>query len=213
MKELIVILLLILIIFYQESCREYFTTEKIKSKIDGRFYKVLNYDDKSNAADIVAELNNFTLQLIKKLKKEYLEQDNITREGIKGREIAERLFSRYNPRSLQENEPVRMDRTSYVKNKGDVIGLCLRERKNKSFHDMDTLKFVMLHELAHIVTPELEHTPLYWTNFKFLLEFSEKHGLYKSPRYDLNNENYCGVLVNYNPIYDDKLASYFAAGL
>jgi hypothetical protein len=74
---------------------------------------------------------------------------------------------------------------------------------------MDLLQFVFLHELAHIVTKEMNHVSNFWVNFKFLLEFCEKYGLYRVKNYQKENVNYCGMEVTYTPTADKELYSYF----
>lgn len=221
-KNIIIILLIILIVYNNDKCNEFFTVIKTKSK-DGKSYKVLTkYSDQDKAADIISEINIFTEKLIKTLKHEYidskLEKDsnlekNLTNKKlyIKGKELTQALINKYNSESLQENEPETPDKVSYTKNKGEVIALCLREKNTNSnnFHKLDVLKFVLIHELAHIITPELNHSMLFWVNFKFLLDFCEKHNLYIAPDYKNNPFNYCGMNIVYNPSLDEKIVSYF----
>lgn len=186
---------------------------------DGNYYKVvIDYEDQVQAAALIAEINTFTVQLIKKLKQTYRQRDFMpkTAEEIKGFEVASILSKKYRSESLSENKPKSAYDTSYTQNKGEIISLCLREKqsgKNK-FHSIEILKFVMLHELAHIVTPELNHSPLFWNNFRFLLEFCKRHGLYDAPNFTKKNEVYCGLNIEYNPMYDNlNTKSYFSKTL
>lgn len=213
----VLIILIIIIIFYSSfSGSEYFTMSRIKSTIDYNEYSVVDsYADKQEAANLIAQINVFTIMLIKQLNDVYSikNESNITnkKELEKGQDIAQTLVMRFNSKSLQENEPENKNKTSYVTNKGDTISLCLREKlsgENK-FHNIEDLKFVTIHELSHIITPELSHTPLFWTNFKFMLMFCAKYKIYDTPNYDVNNVNYCGLTVSYNPINDKTLDSYF----
>lgn len=211
----IVILFLIILIFYdiiKDRCYSFFNTSLVKS-VDGNSYPVVStYADQQEAADLIAGINSFTVEVIKKLKTTYLTKSPTTPDQIKGFEMASILENRYSPASLMENQPTTAKDTSYTQNKGEVISLCLREKQSgqNKFHSIDVLKFVMLHELAHIVTPEIDHSDWYWTNFRFLLEFCNIHGLYTSPNYGVHNVPYCGMTIRYNPIYDDmRTISYF----
>jgi predicted metal-dependent hydrolase len=209
-----IVLLIVLLFLSNNKITEFFTTSHIKSTIDSKEYLVVNiYQDKEKAADLIAQINIFTVKLITTLKEKYLTTENKNNtEYIKGREIATILLDRFKSESLRENEPETPDKTSFTTNKGEVISLCLREKvtgKN-AFHDISILQFVLLHELGHIITPELNHSALFWTNFKFLLEFSNKYNLYKAPDYEKDNVNYCGLNVSYNPIKDASLTSFFS---
>lgn len=199
-----------------QSGNEFFNTEYIKSGIDGNQYKVVSlYDDKQTASDLIAKINIFSLELIKNLKTYENMSENSTNaaEVKKGKEIWKLLNDKFNPKALSENEPNDENQTSYTTNKGEKIALCLREKqsgKNK-LHDLNTLKFVVLHELAHIITPEYKHSDNFWINFRFLIEYSEKKALFKSYDYSINNIQYCGLDVRHNPAFADtkKTKSYF----
>lgn len=226
----IIITILIIIILFdcKKSCYEFFTLKYIKSDIDGIKYPVVaSYVDNKEAASRIGEMNIFALKLIKKLKDVYLDKalsevlsKDLSNESkvaelpevIKGREIANTLIKKFNSKSLQENEPDSVNKTSYTTNKGEVISLCLREKKSgkNKFHNKEILQFVLIHELSHIITPEINHSVLFWINFKFLLEFCNKYDLYTAPDYEAFNENYCGLDISYNPTTDHSLISYFA---
>jgi hypothetical protein len=223
MNGFLVVLIIILLyyIYVGVLFNEYILTDKVKSDYDDNYYNVVKkYQDHENAADKIAKINKFAVSLIKKLQQVYLntefaqngaELTNQTEELKKGRIITELLIDRYNSESLFENEPTSPDKTSYVKNKGKIISLCLREKgsgKNK-FHNLNLILFVFIHELAHIVSVSYSHDTEFWTNFKFLLEFCEKHNLYKSQNYASFNVVYCGLVVEYNPVFDNNIKSYF----
>jgi len=211
----IICTILVLYLLYKPQVHDYFTTIRVKSDSDFNEYPVVSlYNDTQKAANIMGDVNLFTVDLIKKMQAKYFNNatKNIeTIEYLKGREITAVLIARFASNSLKENEPVSPDATSYTINKGDVIGICLREKQTgqNNFHDIDDIKFVLLHELAHVVTPEYSHTPLFWTNFRFLLEFCKSHGLYHTPNYAARNIQYCGTTITYNPMDDDNLISYF----
>ena len=44
---------------------------------------------------------------------------------------------------------------------------------------METLTFVAIHELSHVMSIDIGHGDEFWTNFKFLLENAEDAGIYK----------------------------------
>lgn len=89
--------------------------------------------------------------------------------------------------------------TSYSINKGEELVFCIRDKINNSIHDINTLMFVAIHELAHIITNELQHTDKFWKNMKSLLHRAEELGLYKYVDYNMNPVEYCGMTINSSP--------------
>ena len=51
--------------------------------------------------------------------------------------------------------------TSYTINKGEKIVICLRSKFLNEIHDINTIMYVVIHELAHVACPEFGHTPLF----------------------------------------------------
>lgn len=90
--------------------------------------------------------------------------------------------------------------TSYSINKGDELVFCIRDKLNNSIHDINTLMFVAIHELAHIVTDELQHTQKFWNNMKSLLQTAENLNLYTYVDYSQNPIEYCGMTINSTPL-------------
>ena len=86
--------------------------------------------------------------------------------------------------------------TSYTINKGEKIVFCLRSKVIDNIHDMNTLMYVVIHEMGHIGCPEYGHTPLFKKIFKFLLEQSIVINIYKPIDYRFNPQNYCGMTIN-----------------
>jgi len=177
---------------------------------DGNMYKVHNYDDAIDAANALSIINTTMINLITYLKHKYIgvgytkKIANKTPTDIYDAVI--KILQRYNPDNLIENSPKDKEDTSYTLNKGSTIAFCLREKgKNNTLHDINTLIFVAIHELAHIAIDDNEHPPKFWKMFKFLLLEAENGNIYKSQNYKKNPVKYCGMEVNYNPIFDNTL--------
>lgn len=215
----ILIIIIVILVFYQlfgQKCYEFFTLTRIKSNVDNNSYQVVaKYSDTETASNLIADMNIFTIRLIKKLKETYIDTSDSnfmnTKEFKKGYEITNILLKKFNSNAFQENEPDSPETTSYTTNKGEIISMCLREKQSgeNKFHDITVLQFVLLHELAHVVTKEMDHILNFWVNFRFLLEFCHKHYLYKSKDYHNETINYCGMTISYNPMGDKSLTSYF----
>lgn len=93
--------------------------------------------------------------------------------------------------------------SSYTVNKGELISVCVRYKPAKeNFHNDNTLWFVLMHELAHVMSISEGHGPEFVKNFKFLLKESESMGIYQPVDYSNNNNIvYCGVKVTNNPFF------------
>ena len=165
----------------------------VHSKIDSRNYLVRNVKDKQEAADRLAKLNNKLLMLIDKLKKNIDNYDNEYKDAIN------RLKFKYNPNTISESLQ-NSEFTSYSVNKGEKIVFCLRSKKTQKFEDFNILMFVALHELAHLMTKSIGHTPEFWKNFKFLLKKAIKINIYKKQNYTNNPKQYCGISILDSPL-------------
>lgn len=215
----VVLIIILFVLLFGKKCHELFTMTNVISNIDNNGYKVAaKYEDKQQAADLIADMNLFALKLIERLKYVYIDtptpEFKQTEEYQRGYMITYALLNRFNPKAVMENDAVSADITSYTTNKGETINMCLREKKSgqNKLHDLGTLQFVFIHEMAHIATKEIDHVVDFWVNFKFLLEFCERQGLYKTKNYQKENFNYCGMEITYSPIEDQALPSYFKPG-
>ena len=96
--------------------------------------------------------------------------------------------------------------TSYSINKGEKLVFCLRSKDGTDkLTDLNTITFVALHELTHILTKSIGHTPEFWSNFKFILKIAVKLGIYKKVDYSINPKKYCGMTVTDTPLTDENI--------
>lgn len=86
--------------------------------------------------------------------------------------------------------PLYEGNSSYTENKSSIT-LCLRDQKTASPYDSNTLMYVALHELAHVISKTYGHGDEFKKNFAALLDRAEKLGFYDS-KIPLPS-NYCGV--------------------
>lgn len=156
------------------------------SKNDLKEYFVRDMGDSQEAAEKLSSINNKLQKLIETMDKD-------DREGVL------RLKTRYNPNALSETEQG-SKYTSYSLNKGEKIALCIREKENPNvFIDENTIIFVAIHELAHIMTESVGHKKEFWDNMAFLLKEAEKINIYKPIDYSKNNVDYCGMEITTTP--------------
>jgi hypothetical protein len=190
MKELTALLLGIIGIFvYMNFIRKSLYLDKIESSINGNKYYVRNLPDKEEAANKLAEIGDSLKTLINSLN----EKDSEKGEYIK------QLKESFNPEYITENIPGSIY-VAYSVNKGEELSICIREKNTEKFIDNNIILFVSIHELAHIMTPETGHTPLFWDNMKYLLEKASVSGIYHPQDYSKNPVTYCGMEINSTPM-------------
>jgi predicted metal-dependent hydrolase len=175
----IFIMVLILLMYLRHHYGE---VEYIKAD-DNREYLVRNLDDKKEAANLLASITTDLNKLVRHTVAKYPDLKD-----------AHRLFNNFNPVSISEGS-VDSGYTSYSVNKGEKIVLCIRQ-KDKSFVDKNTIMYVAIHELGHLMTDEIGHTDMFWKNFRFLLNEAVELKLYKPDNYQLNPKDYCGIKIN-----------------
>jgi len=192
----------ILFIYYFYSWRE--TTVNFT----GNNYKVApRYPDKQKAASILYELDKAAIKLINYMDKKY---KNTRNKNIK--EVVRLLKQNYDSNSLSENDPEWKMGHKAVTVNGSKISMALR-KKNGKFYNMNLLKFVFFHELAHVgthvkyLTKNNHHPEHYWAVFKLILGDAAELGLIKLKPYSIRNkETYAGEDIIYNPYFNKKLS-------
>ncbi len=118
------------------------------------------------------------------------------------------MLDRYNKDNIYEISPRnKSNLTSYTENKGDQLVLCLREKHPNSdgiydLHDENTIMFVVVHELTHIMNDTWGHGPDFWKLFNFMISNAVEAGVYIPVDYSMFPINYCGLHLNHNPLYD-----------
>lgn len=85
--------------------------------------------------------------------------------------------------------------SSFTENKASIT-LCLHDPDTGRPYELNTVMYVALHELAHVITDSYEHAhenhgPQFKRNFKDLLDRATALGLY-NPAFPIP-KNYCGV--------------------
>jgi len=118
----------------------------------------------------------------------------------KDRENVHLLKENYNSKTLQE-APENSPHVSYSVNKGQKLAICLRNKSDNEITDINTIMFVTIHELGHIMCISKGHTPEFWSCMKFILEVAEELELYTPINYKEAPKKYCGMEINSSP-YD-----------
>jgi hypothetical protein len=118
-------------------------------------------------------------------------------------DAVQRLVSGFKPNKIMETLPT-STYTAYSENKGEKIAFCLNSQKenNESLIDINTLTFVAIHELSHVMTVSIGHKQEFWDNFKFLLQNAKEAGIHDPADYKKKPAEYCGMKITDSPYYD-----------
>jgi hypothetical protein len=184
----LIIFLVLLWVFYGKNSINNFA----QVNIGGEKYKAhKEFDNYIDAAKKMDEVNDRVIKLLKCLMK----------DGQDTRPEVKRLLERYDWGRMRENSPNNvLGTTSYMEDKGKIFALCLRSKDGK-FVDINTLTFVTIHELAHLMTTTYGHDAIFWARFKYLLEYAVRCGVYRSVDYSFHPVQYCGMTIESNPLY------------
>jgi hypothetical protein len=188
---IIAFVLLVCLKVYSES--DAYNLKCIISDVDGERYCVRERVKMQLAADLLSKVTQNLKDLVAYCAKKYPDDEKV-----------HRMVQKFNPTKISETLPT-SEYTAYSENKGEKLAFCLNKEKNGTkLIDINTLTFVAIHELAHIMTISEGHKQEFWQNFKFLLEQAKAANIYNPVDYKKNPEPYCGMDITDNPYYDFK---------
>jgi len=187
---IILFIVLISLKIYYES--DVFNLRCIISSVDGKKYCVRERNKLQQASNLLATVTGNMKELVSYMGEKYSQRDNV-----------KRLVENFNPRKIHETLPT-SEYTAYSENKGEKLAFCLNSDKNNNekLIDKNTLTFVAIHELSHLMTASIGHNDEFWRNFKFLLENAVKLNIYNPIDYKNTPQKYCGMNISDNPYYD-----------
>ena len=186
-------IILLTIAIYGYSNIEHLTNEitYVKSSIDGRDYLVRNMEDKQEAANLLSKVRIKLEDICNSMKKKYPDDESVNR-----------MITKFNPENITEAGK-NNKYTSYSVNKGEKLVFCIRQKnKTEDLVDENTITFVAIHELAHIMTKSIGHEPEFWNNFRILLKEATALDIYKKEDYSKSPKPYCGITVSDSPLYN-----------
>jgi hypothetical protein len=185
---MVFVLLFCLRIYYESDA---FNLKCIIASKDGNKYCVRERQKLELAANLLAEVTQKMKDMVAYMKETHPEDERTVR-----------LINGFRPNKISETLPT-SKLTAYSENKGEKIAFCLNTSKDgDKLIDINTLTFVALHELAHIMTESIGHKQDFWQNFKFLLQNAKACGVYDPVDYKNKPKEYCGMTINDNPYYD-----------
>jgi hypothetical protein len=183
-------ILLFCLKIYKDS--DAYNLKCIISDVDGEKYCVRERAKLELAADLLANVAKKCKELVAYVAKKYPDNEDV-----------QRLVQKFNPNKISETLPT-SEYTAYSENKGEKLAFCLNTSKKSDAKliDLNTLTFVAIHELSHIMTKSEGHKQIFWQNFKFLLTEAKEANIYIPVDYKKEPQPYCGMNITDNPYYD-----------
>ena len=166
-------------------------------------YLVRNLPDKEEAALLLSKIRHNLSSLVDHVCTESNKEENKTNDkDVDDERIKSlaRLKSNYKPNNITESSPGNKY-TSYSINKGDKIVFCLRSKDgDNTLVDLNTMMFVAIHELGHLMTKSIGHTTEFWDNMRFLLYEGIKINIYIKQDFNSLPVDYCGTKITDTPL-------------
>ncbi len=179
MYETIIILSIFGIILYfilrdnlvktRASNNKSYYTQKTKSKI---------------AVEKLVKIDEFLLKLNKLLLEKYPNHILIQKK-LKNNMIIKEL-------------PEKSKHIAYTLNKNNLY-ICLRNKNGTFETQFNRIYFVVMHELAHIITKSIGHTDEYWGNYRLILKTAIENDLYEYKNYYETPVEFCGKKITSTP--------------
>jgi len=160
------------------------------SDYDGQDYEVRKIGPpqmRQTAADYLAKIRHKVDVLV----------DYMYRNKLPDQEIATRLFKRWVTIDLKETSSVEKS-AAFTLNKSTEIRLCIRDA-NGNFEDPNTGMFVILHELAHVMSVSYGHGEEFKNNFNYITHLASQLGIYRPENFRARPKTYCGTEINTTP--------------
>lgn len=163
----------------------------VSVKSNGKDFMVQNLPDKEEAANRMSKIQT----KLDKLLTRYRDDPATAAEPR-----VQALIDRFKPENMCESN-ITDSTTSYSENKGDRIVVCLRQKtEGYPLVDENTVMFVVLHEMAHLMTFSTGHTPEFWANFRRMLNDAMAVGIYENVNYAHDPKPYCGIEITDSPL-------------
>jgi len=186
-----ILLLILIIIIFSLLClnKNKFTDDTVEESYNGVIYRVRK-GDAAIQINTAKKLDYLRSQL--QILIDYCYKNNLPTE-----DDASRMYSRFKRTQISETSSSESS-AAYVVNKGEELRVCINNEKEN-----DTM-FVLLHELAHIMSKSYGHNDEFKKNMNFLVKEAVKLNLYKPTDYTKNPINYCGVNISSTPCHSNK---------
>lgn len=182
----IILLLLLLLVFFYYS--EFYT------------YNIAGFNVKdSSSAELLKVIHTNIVKLQNYMREKYTKSNYVSGYNMYAR--TRQFIENYKPDNIYEISPYNlMGNTSFTQYKKKMV-FCLRDKSNK-LHDINTVMFVVLHELTHLMNDRWGHESYFWGLFHIVLRDAVSAGVYKAVDYEDKPQNYCGMSITQNPYFN-----------
>lgn len=184
-QEIIIILFLLCIVyvlFLYDPRIDYLAS-------DGKNYKIVNSNDSNiNAkkAEYLSKINKKAHKIVK-----YMYDNNLPTK-----EIADTTYNRFKNCKIGETPNGEKDGAAHTINKTSMY-LCIITKGK--FNDENDAFFVILHELAHVMSNSYGHGDEFKQNFNFIVKLAVKLKMWKPANYEKKSVDYCGINITTSP--------------
>jgi Zn-dependent protease with chaperone function len=160
--------------------------------VDNKYYINSNHteDEREVVGNIISVLQKQANALVTHVQHEYPTDAR-----------ASRLVGKWKDNSIHEMEHATKDIFAYNVNKGENIFVCVHDEHNK-LNTLNELFFVVMHEMAHIMTRDFEHNDEFWESFRLLIRTATKRKLFQNINYGEKPTYFCGHHIDHNPTFD-----------
>src|SRR5574343_1048951 len=169
------------------SAETYGLVPQVTSK--GNVYKVRKTgSDLKERAELLEELDSRARKLVAELVVKHSDKC-----------YTSILSTRYGKVQLYEADP-ESELTAYTTEKRS-IALCLRRIKGditSPLVDVNTLMYVLVHEMAHLGIDHQGHVPEFWDALKEMANVAVSIGVLQYVDYSKKNEKYCAMTITSN---------------
>ena len=184
---------------------KYLKTFEANSHWKDPLFEKLKFERKEDLTDLLYTFTDMgmSLSINEDLKKNGFESAGQRHEYLKDDINLYKSYSihlhdnnyQYDFKNMSENNNT-LYTTSYTVNKGHELVFCLRHKdQEESLVKLNTLMFVALHEFAHVCSKSRDHTPEFWSNFKFIIQEAIKLGIWSYENYESTPVPYCGIMI------------------
>lgn len=196
MDYFVVCIVGVVVIFtiYYLSTKYYFFTnsEYLKSNNQDKNYLIKDTKNKYAKVQLIDSLMDSIDKLLNHIEDKGVKFDNLEINKTDIQEVKDKLKKSEILENLTDTD------TSYTINKGDKIVLCLANRETDELYDYNLLIYVLIHELAHVLSPTYGHDDNFKKIFRILIDNAEEIGIYKYEDYKQYPKEYCGMTLNTN---------------
>lgn len=186
---LLIIILCIIFIFYNIILDRSIYVEVNGEKYKIRYIPYETDEDRLRAATMLSEIVTRGDKIVK-----YMYEHDIP-----SKEVSKRFKSRWErlrskPWGIRETSNLE-SMVAYTAFKDLQMRTCLRDENGK-LENLNTAMFVMLHEMAHVMSVEYGHDKEFQENFSIITNVAVELGLYSYVDYRTTPHKFCNMTIN-----------------